>query len=64
MAKPSTLVHSIHFEDFDGVQFERLVFAYHWRSDEWRSLEWYGQVGSDLGLTSGEFGTTGPRAAR
>ena len=48
-AKPSTLVHSIHFEDFDGVQFERLVFAYHWRSDEWRSLEWYGQVGSDLG---------------
>ena len=49
MAKPSTLVHSIHFEDFDGVQFERLVFSYHWRSDEWRSLEWYGQVGSDLG---------------
>ena len=49
MAKPSTLVHLIHFEDFDGVQFERLVFAYHWRSDEWCSLEWYGQVGSDLG---------------
>ena len=49
MPKPTTAVHSIHFEDFDGSEFERLVFAYHWRSDDWRSLEWYGQVGSDLG---------------
>lgn len=49
MAKPSASVHPIHFEDFDGSEFERLVFAYHWRTDVWRSLEWYGQTGSDLG---------------
>jgi hypothetical protein len=49
MTKPATYVQRIHFEDFDGSQFERLVFAYHWRTDDWRSLEWYGQVGSDLG---------------
>jgi len=47
--KPSTQVRPIHFEDFDGSEFERLVFAYHWRTDAWRSLEWYGQTGSDLG---------------
>lgn len=49
MPKPSTYVHRIHFEDFDGLQFERLVFAYHARSEKWQSLEWYGQTGSDLG---------------
>ena len=49
MPKPSTYVHRVHFEDFDGLQFERLVFAYHARSEEWQSLEWYGQTGSDLG---------------
>ena len=49
MPKPASTVHSVHFEDLDGSQFERLVFAYHWRSDDWRSLEWYGQAGSDLG---------------
>ena len=49
MPNPATVVQSIHFEDFDGSQFERLVFAYHWRSDDWRSLDWYGQAGSDLG---------------
>ena len=49
MSKPASYVQPIHFEDFDGSQFERLVLAYHWRSDQWRSLEWYGQVGSDLG---------------
>jgi hypothetical protein len=42
-------VHPIHFEDYDGKQFERLVFAYHLRTDQWRSLEWYGEVGGDLG---------------
>jgi hypothetical protein len=47
--QPAKTVHTIHFEDFDGAQFERLVFAYHARTDKWRSLEWYGQVGSDLG---------------
>ena len=49
MPNPSTYVHPIHFEDFDGFQFERLVFAYHARAEPWQSLEWYGQVGSDLG---------------
>ena len=49
MRIPATSVQPIHFEDFDGSQFERLVFAYHWRSEDWRSLEWYGQTGSDLG---------------
>src|SRR4051812_35933085 len=49
MNKPATSVHPIDFEDLDGSEFERLVFAYHWRSDDWRSLEWYGQAGSDLG---------------
>jgi hypothetical protein len=49
MNKPATSVHPIHFEDLDGSEFERLVFAYHWRSDDWRSLEWYGQAGNDLG---------------
>jgi hypothetical protein len=46
MPNPASYVQPIHFEDFDGSQFERLVFAYHWRSENWRSLEWYGQVGS------------------
>lgn len=49
MPTPATSVHPIHFEDLDGSDFERLVFAYHWRTDDWRSLEWYGQAGSDLG---------------
>lgn len=49
MPEPSIHVKRVHFEDFDGSEFERLVFAYHWRSDDWRSLEWYGQTGGDLG---------------
>jgi len=49
MGKPSKLVLPIHFEDYGGEQFERLVFAYHARTERWRSLEWYGQTGSDLG---------------
>ncbi len=46
---PAKLVQPVHFEDFDGKQFERLAFAYFLRSNRWRSVEWYGQVGSDLG---------------
>jgi len=49
MPKPATQVKPVHFEDFDGSEFERLLFAYHWRAEAWRSLEWYGQTGSDLG---------------
>ena len=49
MSNPSKYVQPIHFEDFDGSQFERLVFAYHARTEKWKSLEWYGQAGSDLG---------------
>lgn len=40
--------HPIHFEDFGGADFERLVFAYHVRAG-WLDVEWYGQTGSDLG---------------
>ncbi|AXC15994.1 hypothetical protein ACPOL_6784 (plasmid) [Acidisarcina polymorpha] len=46
---PATYVQPIHFEDFSGPQFERLVFAYHVRAQRWASLEWYGEAGSDLG---------------
>lgn len=41
-------VQRVHFEDFGGPEFERLVFAYHLRAG-WRDLAWYGQTGSDLG---------------
>ncbi len=46
---PNRIVQPVHFEDFDGHQFERLVFAYLIRTDNWLSLEWYGQTGSDTG---------------
>lgn len=49
MPLPAKYLQPVHFEDFDGLQFERLVFAYHARAEKWRSLEWYGQTGSDLG---------------
>lgn len=45
---PSRLVQRIHFEDFGGTEFERLVFAYHVRAG-WTDLAWYGQTGSDGG---------------
>jgi hypothetical protein len=48
-AKSASFVQPIHFEDFSGLQFERLVFAYHARTENWLSLEWYGQSGNDLG---------------
>ncbi|MGD0462564.1 MAG: hypothetical protein ABSB74_08750 [Tepidisphaeraceae bacterium] len=47
--KLARTVQPVHFEDFSGHQFERLVFAYHLRIEKWRALEWYGQSGSDLG---------------
>jgi len=42
-------LHPLHFDDFEGHQFERLVFAYMLRTDNWLSLEWYGQAGGDSG---------------
>jgi len=49
MPRATRTVQSLHFEDLDGKNFERLVFAYHVRITRWRSIEWYGQTGSDLG---------------
>lgn len=48
-AMPATQTNPVHFEDFSAIAFERLVFAFHLRAEHWRSLDWYGQVGSDLG---------------
>ena len=41
-------VGRVHFEDFSGTEFERLVFAYHVRAG-WQDLAWYGQTGGDEG---------------
>jgi len=46
---PAKYVQPVHFEDFSGNQFERLVFAFHARTDRWLSLEWFGQQGKDKG---------------
>jgi len=43
------IVQAVHFEDLDGKQFERIVFAYHARTDRWLTLEWFGQQGKDKG---------------
>ena len=40
-------VSKIHFEDFGGFGFERLVFAYMARLKNWSSLEWRRQTGKD-----------------
>jgi len=48
MPIPNSTVRQVHFEDFDGIDFERLVFAYHVRAG-WSELAWYGQTGSDQG---------------
>lgn len=44
----ASTVHPIHFEDYSGLQFERLVYAYHVRAG-WRDLIWHGQSGGDQG---------------
>ncbi|MBB4097463.1 hypothetical protein [Sphingomonas kyeonggiensis] len=44
----NTKVGPVHFEDFGGTEFERLVFAYHLRAG-WTDLAWYGKTGSDQG---------------
>ncbi len=48
MTNTPRIVQKIHFEDFAGVEFERLVYAYHVRAG-WSDLTWYGQTGSDQG---------------
>jgi len=45
---PNSTVRPLHFEDFGGAEFERLVFAYHVRAG-WSELVWYGQSGGDQG---------------
>lgn len=45
---PNSTVHRMHFEDFGGAEFERLVFAYHLRAG-WSDLAWHGQTGGDQG---------------
>ena len=49
VSTPAKYVQRLHFEDFSGNQFERLVFAYHARTERWLSLEWFGQQGKDKG---------------
>jgi hypothetical protein len=46
---PEVVVQPIHFEDRSGPEFERLAFAYILRVEEWDSIDWYGQLGSDRG---------------
>ncbi|MDC0749999.1 hypothetical protein [Polyangium mundeleinium] len=46
---PAKQTLPIHFEDYSAAAFERLVLAFHLRTERYRSIEWYGQVGSDLG---------------
>jgi len=46
---PNTYVGPIHFEDFSGKQFERLVFAYLCRKEPETKWTWYGQTGADGG---------------
>lgn len=47
----TVMVSPIHFEDFSGVQFERLVLAYHMRAG-WHDLVWHGQSGGERGVIS------------
>ncbi|MEI6502784.1 MAG: hypothetical protein WCP21_17380 [Armatimonadota bacterium] len=59
----TTTVGPVHFEDFSGEQFERLVYAYYWRTQRFDTLEWLGQLGSDagrdiLGVTQSDYGRT------
>lgn len=46
---PEVTVKRIHFEDFSGPEFERLSFAYLLRAFEWKTIDWYGQLGGDSG---------------
>jgi len=43
------MVMPIHFEDYSGQQFERLVFAYLFREKNWENVYWLGETGGDGG---------------
>lgn len=45
---PTRTVNRVHFEDYRGENFERLVFAFHVRAG-WADVAWCGQTGSDQG---------------
>lgn len=47
--RPATTTRQVHFEDFEAKEFERLAFAYVAGEREWKTLDWYGQVGGDAG---------------
>lgn len=46
---PNVLVHPVHFEDFDGRNFERLVMAYLINKFPKSKFKWLGIVGHDEG---------------
>ena len=56
---PETTVRRIHFEDFSGPEFERVCFAYLLRAFEWKTIDWYGQLGGDSGRDIWGVRTTG-----
>lgn len=45
----SGTIHPVDFSRISGNEFERLVFAVLLRMYSWRTLDWYGQTGSDGG---------------
>lgn len=47
--RPEVAVLPIHFEDRSGTEFERLCFAYLLRAFDWKTIDWYGQLGCDAG---------------
>jgi len=49
VSKLERTVLPIHFEDRSGSEFERLTFAYICNTQNWSSMDWYGQLGADRG---------------
>ncbi len=47
--KPNISVHPVHFEDFDGLNFERLVMAYLINRFPQIKFKWFGKGGHDEG---------------
>ncbi|MCK4665025.1 MAG: hypothetical protein KAT68_19310, partial [Bacteroidales bacterium] len=43
------ITQPIHFEDRTGIEFERLCFAYVSKTNSWKTIDWFGQSGSDGG---------------